>query len=621
MDYRSEASFLGEDLSSPKGSPRHCDVRPLLDGASGLIGELGKDFTEDRERLDELCERLVRERFHLAVLGQFKRGKSTLLNALLGEPLLPSAVIPLTAIPTFLRYGPRRSVWISFEGGEREECLGCPHDSLVELLERHVTEEQNPENRLGVVQVDVEHPAPLLDRGVVLIDTPGIGSTFRHNTEATINFLEQCDAAIFVVSADPPMTEVEVDFLQAVRGHVKRLFFILNKIDYLSPEERDRCAAFLMKVLKNGVPPGEVPRIFPVSARDGLAARVRKDGESWKESGMEAVESYLTGFLTREKGETLRQAIAAKARNLLTEVERKILLGRRSLETPLEELEDKLLLFDRKSAEAEGMRRTAGDLLAGDRKRVVEFLEEQAAALREEARGHFADLLNRELNNTAGRAGLEDRAKKMIAENIPLFFERHLGDLSRDMEKRIGDLINLHQGRANELLETIQRTACELFDLPYTPLREAGAPDRVRKPYWVTHRWSNRLSSVPTGMLDWALPRPVLFRQVKKRILEEVEDLLMHNVENLRWATLQNIDRTFRRFVSQLDEHLKRTIEGTRNAILHGRERQEKGRDRVVGEIEALIEQERRAAEIASALGAAGGLPRKEPGGAERLDS
>ncbi|NOY52423.1 MAG: Dynamin family protein [Deltaproteobacteria bacterium] len=601
----------GTPSVTPVAAP---DLITLFERSAELIEKLGDDFLPDEERLAQLRERLEGDRFHLAVLGQFKRGKSTFLNALLGEPLLPTAVVPLTAIPTFLRYGPKRSVWVSFEDGEREECVGCPHDALVELLERHVTEERNPENRLGVTQVDVEHPSGLLSHGVVLIDTPGIGSTFRHNTESTINFLSQCDAAFFIVSADPPITEVEVEFLRAVQGHVKHLFFILNKIDYLSSDERKRCANFLKDVIRKQLSIQEVPEIFPVSGRDGLAARTADDEQGWRESGMEAVETCLTGFLKTEKGAILRQAIAAKAGDLLDDLGGRVRLRRRSLETPLEVLEEKLALFNRQVEEAEGMRRTAGDLLAGDRKRVVEFLEEQSGDLREEARSYFNTLVSRELSDVPSRAGLEERAKKAIEKNIPLFFEKHLGELSRDMEKRIGDLVNLHQGRANELLDTVHRTACELFDLAYTPLKEKGTPDRVRKPYWVTHRWSNRLSSIPTGMLDWVLPRPVLTKQVRKRILAEVEDLLMHNVENLRWATLQNIDRTFRRFVSQLDEHLKRTIEGTRNAILHGRERRKEGRDRVAGEIEELLKQEEAIAEITAALRALGALKKEEQG-------
>ncbi len=592
--------LMGKELAGLPAAPS--DLITLFDRSAGLIRDLGKDFLRDGEHLSELKERLEGDRFHLAVLGQFKRGKSTFLNALLGESLLPTAVVPLTAIPTFLRYGPKRSVWVSFEDGEREECIGCPHDALVELLERYVTEEQNPENRLGVTQVDVEHPSALLAQGVVLIDTPGIGSTFRHNTEATVNFLSQCDAAFFVVSADPPITEVEVEFLRSVQGHVKHLFFILNKIDYLVGDERERCSTFLQKVIREKLPMDTAPDVFPVSGRDGLAARTDNDEKGWQESGMAAVEACLTGFLKTEKGEVLRRAIAAKAGDLIDDLHNRVVLRRRSLETPLEELEEKLSLFNRKVSEAEGMRRTAGDLLTGDRKRVVEFLEEQSGELREEARGYFHALISRELADSANRAGLEERAKKTIAEHIPLFFEKHLGELSREMENRISELIGIHQERANELLDTIHRTACELFDLPYTPLKEKGAPDRVRKPYWVTHRWSNRLSSVPTGMLDWAMPRPVLIQQVKKRILFEIEDLLMHNVENLRWATLQNIDRTFRRFISQLDEHLKRTIEGTRSAILHGRERRQKGRERVAGEIEELLKQEKTSKEITAAF-------------------
>ena len=75
----------------------------------------GSDFQADAERLGKLAERLQEGRFHLAVLGQFKRGKSTLLNALLGEEVLPAAVVPLTARPTFIRHGEQRRVRVVFE--------------------------------------------------------------------------------------------------------------------------------------------------------------------------------------------------------------------------------------------------------------------------------------------------------------------------------------------------------------------------------------------------------------------------------------------------------------------------------------------------------------------------
>ncbi|MCX5841974.1 MAG: dynamin family protein, partial [Deltaproteobacteria bacterium] len=123
----------------------------------------------------------------------------------------------------------------------------------------------------GVLQVEITHPAEIL-RDVVLIDTPGIGSTYRHNTEATMNFLPQCDAALFLVSADPPITEVEVAFLQEIKSRVTRLFFVLNKVDYLTDSERETALEFYRTILTRDAGINPDTPIFTTSARKGLRA-------------------------------------------------------------------------------------------------------------------------------------------------------------------------------------------------------------------------------------------------------------------------------------------------------------------------------------------------------------
>ncbi|MEM2124060.1 MAG: dynamin family protein, partial [Methanolinea sp.] len=137
---------------------------------------------EPQERaLSHLVERLAAGRFQHAVLPQFKRGKSTLLNAMLGEDILPSSVIPLTAIPTFIRHGEERAVHVHFEGSGEEKVIPCTSPGeMNRVLLGYVSEEANPRNRLGIATVEITHPAPIL-RDVVLVDTPGIGSTHRHN--------------------------------------------------------------------------------------------------------------------------------------------------------------------------------------------------------------------------------------------------------------------------------------------------------------------------------------------------------------------------------------------------------------------------------------------------------
>jgi hypothetical protein len=131
------------------------------------------------------------------LLGQFKRGKSTFINALLGAPLLPMAVVPLTAVPIFISWRSSPSVCVRFADGRPAQELSADNpDAIREFLFRFVAEEANPKNTLRVDRVEVFYPAPVLADNTVLIDTPGVGSTFRHNTEAALQVLAECDAAV-----------------------------------------------------------------------------------------------------------------------------------------------------------------------------------------------------------------------------------------------------------------------------------------------------------------------------------------------------------------------------------------------------------------------------------------
>jgi predicted GTPase len=187
-------------------------------------------------RVRALRRRLENERLQLAVLGQFKRGKSTFINAFLGTDLLPTAVIPLTAVATFIAWRRKPLVVVHFKGESRAEEFDAQTPAAIrDVLFRFVAEEANPENRLGVERVELFYPADILIDGTVIIDTPGVGSTLQHNTEAALQVLPESDVAFFVVSADPPITEVELDYLRRLKSKTTRIFFVLNKADYLRP--------------------------------------------------------------------------------------------------------------------------------------------------------------------------------------------------------------------------------------------------------------------------------------------------------------------------------------------------------------------------------------------------
>ena len=167
---------------------------PLL-AALDELAALGS--TDDRAELDALRDRLRDRRLRVLVAGEAKRGKSTLVNAMLGRAALPSGVTPLTALATTVLHGNDENVRAVFTDGHAEN---LPLSALDDL----VTERGNPGNCRNVASVTVSVDAPILARGVELVDTPGTGSVYAHNTSAAEAALDTMDAAVFVLTADPP---------------------------------------------------------------------------------------------------------------------------------------------------------------------------------------------------------------------------------------------------------------------------------------------------------------------------------------------------------------------------------------------------------------------------------
>jgi Dynamin family len=150
------------------------DSDGTLADALGQLAALGT--ARDREQLTALLDRLDAARLRVLVTGEAKRGKSTLINALLGRPVLPAGVTPLTAVTTTVRYGDDARAEVLFLDGHEEE---HPLTALVDL----VTERGNSRNRRGIAGVTVYLSAPVLAGGAELVDTPGTGSVFEWDSE------------------------------------------------------------------------------------------------------------------------------------------------------------------------------------------------------------------------------------------------------------------------------------------------------------------------------------------------------------------------------------------------------------------------------------------------------
>ena len=548
--------------------------------------------------LDELEKRLSQGRFHLAVLGQVKRGKSTLINALLGEDILPSSVVPLTALPTFIQFGEQRLLRVRYNDNRPDTVLnGEPTKWLNKQLIAFVTEDANPKNAKGVLQVEITHPAAIL-HDIVLIDTPGVGSTYRHNTVATMNFLPQCDAALFVISADPPIMEVEVAFLREIRSRISQVFFILNKVDYLTEAERETALGFYRTILARdaGIDPGA--RIFATSARKGLQAKESGNGQQWEDSGLAEVFDHLIAFLAQEKNRVLRDAIGRKALDVFHDVHLQIGLEMKALELPLTELEIRLALFDKKIAETQQQRIHAQDILTGDQKRVHAQLEACIENLRSPLREQLMDIAESAI--TASPQDPEHAAQQAVADAIPAWFERELGRISSMMDQEIATRLKDHEQRADDLIESIRKAAAELFDIPYHAPKGERAYEPARKPYWVEHDWDSSFSPFPAEVISRLLPKSMRESRARNRLKKQIDMLVIRNLENLRWETLQNIDAAFRKFSTDLDTNLGLTIEATHGAIRSALEERKRHEATVADRMEDL---KRTATEIQHVIG------------------
>jgi len=261
---------MTSDLSMVQDCGSHpTETSVGMDGAFRLLRladvaqELGADPIAEEAR--ELAQRVSEGRFYVACVGQFKRGKSTLLNALVGHEVVPTGFIPVTAVPTVIRFGDRLHARVRMRDASWQIV------AMTDLKE-YVTEELNPENRKAVDGAEVFVPSLLLSSGMCFVDTPGLGSVFTGNSATTQAFIPHIDAALVVVGADPPIAGEELALVEAVGKQVQDLILVINKADRTSDPERAAAVKFTREILGKRLhrPMGEV---FEVSAAERMENR------------------------------------------------------------------------------------------------------------------------------------------------------------------------------------------------------------------------------------------------------------------------------------------------------------------------------------------------------------
>jgi ribosome biogenesis GTPase A len=374
-----------------------------------------------RERIDrDLVHKLEQDRFHLVVVGEFNHGKTSFVNALLGEPALPVGVTPTTAAIHHLRYAADPEATVVYASGRREP---LPFADVKTFSVGGATPSEE------VDFLEIGYPAPLLQERILLVDTPGVNDLSLQRADITYSYVPRADAVLFLLDAGQILKESERVFLEdkLLKGSRDKIVFVITKWDLLDEAERREALAYTRTKLGDLV---KDPVVFPVSAETSLAGR-------GAESGFPELLAHLTRFLAEERGRILLDNALGEGLAVGSLLQKGVAAKHRSLAMRTDELDRRIRILEEdlagQSSTIDQRRATIREEIAGikvgARKDLERFVDDtarqisdvidsaKASELKQYLPSFLEDSFRRwaEAESTEISASLEALAEKTIA--------------------------------------------------------------------------------------------------------------------------------------------------------------------------------------------------------------
>jgi hypothetical protein len=464
-------------------------VAECLEDLARVNEEMGQPARAARIR--ETGADLAQQRFTLLVLGEFKRGKSTLINRLLGGDTLPVGAAPTTAVLTRVSYGEEPSARLVLEDGvERPVDIG----RLAEEITLVQSDEGiNQRRHAGIVRAEVTLPAPLCRDGVDLVDSPGLGE-HTTRTEVTYEALPAADAVVFVSDAAQLGSEDE-DFVRGklAREDIDNVFFVINKWDRVYNETEDpeaEIAALARRAWSLFVPEPKVGyngqdlranRIYPLSCRPNLAPEEERGA---LEGLFDAFRADLEAFLVRERGQVALQRAVARARAAVAETQAGLRARGPALAADLEEFERRVAAAEAELRKLEGPRQAIRDAVASRRQairlevrtRTNRELPGIESAIRDEftdreyrPKGQLGDRILNSVQDAFRRQKIRDDLRLQVREIATAKLDPWATELNSYVENQIKELLAEVAEHAGEIEATFQQASRIISGLDQAP--------------------------------------------------------------------------------------------------------------------------------------------------------
>jgi GTPase SAR1 family protein len=462
--------------------------------------------------------------FRLIVLGDMKRGKSTFLNALIGENLLPSDVNPCTALLTILRYGPEKQVTVYFNDGKAPEGLGFDQFKTrytIDPAEAKSLEQKHQSAFPDVSHAVVEYPLALLERGVEIVDSPGLNDTEARN-ELSLGYLGQCHAVLFVLRATQPCTLAERRYLENyVKDRGLSVFFLINAWDQIKESLIDPDDATELQTAKEKldkvfranladycmVDGNDVyeERVFPVSAIQALRKRVKDPHADLAGTGFAEFVAALNTFLTQERAiAELRQA-RTLARQTLKRTEAAIDIRIPLLDQTVADLRDRIASVEPEFGQLNEIRNAFREEIRSSRDHRARAIADSFRTYVMNLENTFEeDFLRYQPANLGFLEFFSQGKRDEFAAQFKQAFQQYINDKffawSLTAERQVNDAFTQLAQRAESYgasyLEVTDKISEKLTGQPIRP-RVDTSSDGDNAPGWA--KWAMGLFSAMTG--------------------------------------------------------------------------------------------------------------------------
>ncbi len=376
-------TVTGDDQSLKSYARKRAQVAGCLEELAEINEQVGQIARAGRIR--ETRDGLLNQRFTLLVLGEFKRGKSTLINQLLGREVLPVGAAPTTAVLTRITYGEEPSARIIFaDGTERQVEIGRLAEEITLVQSDEGT---NQRRHAGIVRAELALPVAVCRDGVDIVDSPGLG---EHSTrsEVTYDALPSADAVVFVSDAAQLGSEDEGFVRERLLSQeIDNVFFVINKWDRVYNEAEDpeaEIAALRRRAWSLFVPEPKVGyngqdlranRIYPLSCRPNLAPEEQRES---LDALFAAFRADLEAFLVRESGRVVLERALARARAAMGETLAGLRARGPALQADLAEFERRVAAAEAELRNLEGPRQAIRDAIARRRQAVRQEVRNRA---------------------------------------------------------------------------------------------------------------------------------------------------------------------------------------------------------------------------------------------------